>query len=131
MDVSSMFWDFVYVASHMSGDEIKQHRVFQVFECAGFLNREFILDECKLINASYISQYPKGVIYNYYDATYTFMNIYSLFYGAADMLINSADFNNNPDAQDKYDRLLAAIKSLESLKIMNEITSHLSKLKLF
>jgi hypothetical protein len=131
MDVSSMFWDFVFIASHMSGDEIKNHRIYQIFECSSFLNRQFILDECKLINSSCVSQYPKGVMYNYHDATYSFANIHSLFYGAADMLINSVDFNDNPDTQDKYDRLLAAIKSLEGLNIMNEITSHLSKLKLF
>lgn len=131
MDVSSMFWDFVYIASHMSLDEIKNHRIYQVIECASFLNREFILDECKLLNSTYVSQYPKGVVYNYCDATYSFNNIFSLFYGSANMLINSVDFNNNPDAQDKYDRLFAAIKSLEELKLMNEITSHLSKLKLF
>ena len=130
MDISSMFWDFVYISSHMSLDEIKNHKIYQVFECASFLNREFVLDECKLLNASYVSQYPKGVVYNYSDATYSFMNIYSLFYGSAKMLITSADFNNNPDAQDKYDRLMDAIKSLEELKLMNEITSHLSKLKL-
>jgi hypothetical protein len=115
----------------MSLDEVKNSRIYQVFECASFLNREFILDECKLLNSSYVSQYPKGVIYNYDDAVYTFRNIYSLFYGAADMLINSVDFNNNPDAQDKYDRLFQAIKSLEDMKIMNEITSSLSKLRLF
>lgn len=130
MDVSSIFWDFVYISSHMSLDEIKNHKIYQVFECASFLNREFVLDECKLLNASYVSQYPKGVVYNYSDATYSFMNIYSLFYGSAKMLITSADFHNNPDAQDKYDRLMDAIKSLEELKLMNEITSHLSKLKL-
>lgn len=130
MDVSSMFWDFVYIASHISLDEIKKHRVYQVFECGSFLNREFLLDECKLLNSSYVSQYPKGIVYNYCDATYSFKNIHSLFYGSVDMLINSVDFNNNPDAQDKYDRLLEAIKSLEEMKIMNEITSHLSKLKL-
>lgn len=131
MDVSSMFWDFVYITSHMSLDEIKSHRIYQVFECASFLNREFVLDECKLLNSTYVSQYPKGVVYHYCDATYSFNNIFSLFYGSANMLINSVDFNNNPDAQDKYDRLLEAIKSLEELKLMNEITSHLSKLKLF
>lgn len=126
-----MFWDFVYIASHMSLDEIKNHRIYQVIECASFLNREFILDECTLLNSSYVSQYPKGVMYSYYDSTYNFSNIYSLFYGSANMLINSVDFNNNPDAQDKYDRLLEAIKALENMKLMNEITSHLSKLKLF
>jgi hypothetical protein len=131
MDVSSMFWDFVYIASHMSIDEIKNHRIYQVFECASFLNRGFILDECVLLNSSSVSQYPKGIVYEYSDATYSFKNIHSLFYGSADMLISSVDFNNNPDAQDKYDRLLDAIKSLEEMKIMNEITSHLSKLKLF
>ena len=131
MDVSSMFWDFVYIASHMSGDDIKNHRIYQVFECSSFLNRQFILDECKLINASLVSQYPKGVVYNYYDSTYSFNNIYSLFYGSANMLVNSVDFNDNPDAQDKYERLLTAIVSLENLNIMKEITSHLSKLKLF
>lgn len=131
MDISSMFWDFVYISSHMPLDEIKNHKIYQVFECASFLNREFVLDECKLLNSSYVSQYPKGVVYSYNDATYNFSNIYSLFYGSANMLINSVDFNNNPDAQDKYDRLMDAIKSLEELKLMNEITSHLSKLKLF
>lgn len=131
MDVSSMFWDFVYISSHMSLNDIKNNRIYQVFECTSFLNREFILDECKLINSSYVSQYPKGVMYNFTDATYHFKNIHSLFYGAADMLINSVDFNNNPDAQDKYDRLMDSIKSLEELKLMSEITSHLSKLKLF
>ena len=115
----------------MSLDEIKNNRIFQVFECASFLNREFVLDECILLNSTYVSQYPKGVIYSYSDATYTFKNIYNLFYGAADILINSVDLDNNPDAQDKYDRLLQAIKSLENLNIMNEITSHMSKLKLF
>lgn len=131
MDISSLFWDFVYIASHLSQDEIKKHRIYQVFECASFLNREFILDECTLLNSSYVSQYPKGVFYSYNDSTYSFKNIHNLFYGSAEMLINSVDFNNNPDAQDKYDRLLESIKSLEEMKIMNEITSHLSKLKLF
>lgn len=131
MDVSSVFWDFVYIASHMSGDEIKNHRIYQVFECSSFLNREFILDECKLINSSFVSQYPKGAVYNHYDSHYSFTNIHNLFYGSADMLVNSVDFNDNPDAQDKYDRLLVAIRCLESLDIMREITSHLSKLKLF
>lgn len=126
-----MFWDFVYISSHMSIDDIKDHRIYQVFECTSFLNRGFILDEYTLLNSSFVSKYPKGVVYDYSDATYFFKNIHSLFYGAADMLINSVDFNNNPDAQDKYDRLLEAIKSLEEMKIMNEITSHLSKLKLF
>jgi hypothetical protein len=130
MDVSYMFWDFIYIVSNQSLDDIKNNRIYQVFECASFLNREFILDECKLINWSYVSQYPKGVSYTYYDACYHFPNIHSLMYSSADMLCNSYDFNDNPDAQDKYDRIIEALKILKEHDLIDDLTSHLSKLKL-
>jgi hypothetical protein len=130
MDVSHMFWDLVYIVTHRSCDEIKESRLYQAFECASFLNRMFIIDEAKLLNSSYVSRYPKGVCYIYYEACYNFQNIHSLFYGSVEMLSKSHDLDNNPDALDKLERIKSAIVVLEKYEMINDLTSHLSKLKL-
>jgi hypothetical protein len=130
MDVSHTIWDFVSMASKLSCDEIKKTRVYQSFECASFLNRTFIIDEASLLDSSLVSKYPKGVYYNHMDASYHFSNMYNLFYGTAEMLSKSIDFNSNRDAQEKFERIMVCVKTIEKYEILNELTSHLSKLKL-
>lgn len=124
-----MFWTFIDIVSTLSYDDIKNHRVYQVFESASCMNRKFILDEGKLIRAAIVGKYSKGVEYDYCDSCYSFRNIHSLFYGSTEMLVNSVDFKSNKDALQKYMKIQDAIQVLENNGLMNELTNHLVKHK--
>lgn len=130
MDVSYMLWDFVYIVAHSEFDEIKNHRMYQVFESASFLNRTFYLDEGRLLNSKFVTAFPKGVLYNHVDACYQFRDIHALLYGSVEMLRESVDLDNNPDALDKLERLESAIQALKSAMLMDDITCHIARMKL-
>lgn len=125
MDISRVFWEFVDIVSSMPTDDIKNHRLYQIFESASCLNRKFFVNESSIIRAALVGRYPKGIEYDYCDEYYIFRNIYSLFYGSTEMLMKSVDFKNNKDAQIKCELLQGAIKALENNGLMNELTEHL------
>ena len=130
MDVSNLLWDLVFIVTHQHPDTLKENRIYQTFESASFLNRNFCVDECRLVSSALVTQYPKGVMYDHVDALYHFSNIQTLFYGSIDMLKNSHDLDNNLDAQDKLERLETAVKIFESHSILDDLTNFMSQIHL-
>lgn len=130
MDVSFLLWDLVYFARHLPYGQVKDTRIYKVFESASFLNRIFYVDESKLINSSLVTVFPKGVIYNHTDSSFQFRDFHALLMGSTQMLRESLDLQNNSDALDKLERLEAAIAVFEKASLMDDITSHIAHLKI-
>lgn len=131
MDVSTIFWDFVNLLSNEAYEDVKNSELFQKFQFASYMNRQFILKEDVLVDSSKITCcYPRGISYEHHSACYCFDNFKCLMFGTAELLRNATDLKSNATAFDRYNKIVLAISKLERehFDIINAVTSRRFKM---
>lgn len=121
MDVSNIFWQYVDLVATNPIDDVMDEHLFQVFDCADFLNRQMRISQEALVSLSQIENSPRGMSYDHYEGVYVFKNYRFLMQGVRHILQNLCT-NEGCDNQlrEKLAKLEEAILRIENQSNVRE-----------
>lgn len=128
MDVSQIFWQYVDLVATTPMAEVMEHRLYQVFDCADFLNRELRLSQAEFVDVAQVVSWPRGVSFDRFDGVYVFKNYRYMMQGVRSILQDlCAKEDSNAQLCEKLEKLEQAISCIEKHASVQTITPSLFK----